>query len=152
MTSPATVHLGVGVDTRDYRAFARALRTAAPDIAAQLKLRLAVVGSVVADEAEARASEASTSVPPSIKVRVSGATTIVQAGGAGIPTAGLLELGNKGKGGGDEFTHPVFGNRAVWVKQAMHPYLGPAVLAKADDVEEAALAALDATIDEVVRL
>lgn len=147
-----TLHLGIGVDTRDFATFVKALRKASPELRRELIVRLRGVGQVVADEAKARVEPYSKSIPPSIRVRVSAATVSVVAGGTGVPMAGLLELGSaKSRGDAETFSHPVFGNRNVWVKQSMHPYLGPAVRSKIDVVEQAAVDALDAVVDEVVR-
>lgn len=149
---PETLHLGVGVITRDFSVFAKALKIAAPELRKQLTVNLRAVGEVVAAEARSRASQYSVTVPDSIKVRVSGATVSVVAGGSGVPMASLLELGNKGSREEAMFRHPVFGDRANWVQQPMHPYLGPALLAKIGEVEVAAVEALDAAIAEAVKL
>jgi hypothetical protein len=47
------------------------------------------------------------------------------------------------------FRHPVFGNKAVWVEQPMHPALGPAVEANADRIELLTLKALDRALEVV---
>jgi hypothetical protein len=147
-----SLHAGIGVDVRDFKVFAKALGIAAPLIKKQLTLNLRAVGEIVAAEARQRASQYSTAIPPSILVRVSGATVSVQAGGIGVPTAALFELGNKGSRDMAMFKHPVFGNRATWVSQPMHPYLTPALKSKANAVELAAVEALDAAIAEVIAL
>lgn len=141
-----------GVDTRDFKAFAKALAVAAPMIRKELILNLRAVGAIVAEEAKVTVSPFSRTIPDSIKVRVSGATVSVVAGGAGVPLGALFETGNVGKRGGDTFNHPVFGNRATWVAQPMHPYLGPALISKIDAVEVAAVEALDRAIGLAVTL
>jgi hypothetical protein len=142
-----TLHLGVGLDTRDFARFAKALRRASPEIRRALVLRLRTAGEIVAEEARAYIEGSSRSIPPTIKVRVSAATVAVVAGGKDNAIAGLLELGNKGNRGapGATFRHPVFGGPA-WVQQSTHPFLAPAVREKIVDVERAAIDALDAAI------
>jgi hypothetical protein len=139
------------VDTRGFADFAKALRKSEPALSAGLKTKLRAAGQIVADIAKAKAGAVSHSIPASIKVRVSGATISVVAGGAGVPLGGLFELGNAGHGGGGStFRHPVFGDKAVWADQPMHPYLGPAVEEGADKVEAAALAALDEAVHVMI--
>ena len=48
----------------------------------------------------------------------------------GVPIAKLYEVGNKGRGGGSTFRHPVFGNRENWVDQPRYPFLAAAGKAK----------------------
>ncbi len=147
-----TLHVGMGVDVRDFAAFARALRKGSPEVALQLRVDLRAVGEIVASEARVRAAEWSKTIPPSIRVRTSGATVSVIAGGSGVPLAGLFELGNQGQRGlgGTDFRHPVWGNRNVWVSQPMHPFLAPSLEAKIDAVEVAAVEALDSAIASIV--
>lgn len=152
MAASTDLHLGIGVDTRDFARFAKALRAAEPEIRKLLVLQLRAVGEIVAAEARA-AIGGSRTIPATIKVRVSGATVSVVAGGAGVPLAGLLELGNMGNRGaaGATFRHPVFGNKSVWVEQSTHPFLAPAVRGKMDEVERAAVEALDEAIGLVLK-
>ena len=141
---------GIGIDTSDFRKFARALTKAAPLIAGVLRVNLRGVGDVVAEEARSLARPYSSTIPDSIKVRVSGATVSVLGGGTGVPLGGLFELGNVNSKDSSEFRHPVFGNRNVWASQPMHPFLLPALANKIDAAEAAATAALDIAIDEAV--
>jgi hypothetical protein len=145
----STITGGGGVDTRDFRKFAKALMVAAPMVYATLRINMRGVGDIVANEARGIAAGASTTVPDSIKVRVSGATVSVVAGGAGVPMGGLLEEGNVG-GSKGTFRHPVFGNATVWASQPMHPFLAPALANKMDAAEIAAVEALDLAIEEAV--
>lgn len=148
MASTIHVNAGTGIDTRSFAKFARALRKTAPDLAKELATRLRAAGMVVAHAAQENALP-SAQIPPTVKVRVSAVTTKIVAGGPAI--AGLWELGNKG-GSGAEFTHPVFGNRAVWVKQPTHPFLRPAMEDHADEARASVLEGLDAVIARVVEL
>jgi hypothetical protein len=119
-----------GVDTKELRKLTKDFHDWKPDKALHKALRVA--GELIADDARAIASTHSQKIPPTIKVRVSKTRISVVAGGQGVPTGGLFELGNKGRGKsqvaarGGKFRHPVFGNRSVWVNQDMHPYLLPA--------------------------
>lgn len=131
MASTITVLGREGVDTRELRELTRAFRDWKPD--KQLHKALRVAGDMIAVDARAIASVNSQKIPPTIKVRVSKTRISVVAGGAGVPTGGLFELGNTGglrksaaAARGGKFRHPVFGNRNVWVDQDMHPYLLPA--------------------------
>ena len=145
------LHTGMGIDTRDWASFTKALRKGAPDIAKQLKIGLRVAGQIVADKAEEIIDPFSSVIGPSIKVRVAGAgVSVVAGGGSASPLAGLFEQGNKGRGGSDTFRHPVFGNKNIWVTQPTHPFLAPALLEKLADVEVAVTAALDQAIAGVV--
>lgn len=139
-----------GIDTRDFRRFAKALLVASPLIYATLRINMRGVGDIVAEEARHIAGEVSATIPDSIKVRVSGATVSVIAGGNGIPIAGLLELGNQGDKVGILFKHPVFGDMTDWRWQEMHPFLAPALANKLDAVEIAATEALDLAIDMAI--
>lgn len=137
---------GIGLDTTDFAKFAKALRKAEPVLAKGLQTSLRAAGMIVAEAAKSNAAEFSESIPPSIKVRVSGATVSVVAGGNGIPIAGLYEIGNEGMSSGATFFyHPVFGRKPS-VKQTMHPYLLPAVTSSADAAQAAAVEALDEAI------
>lgn len=144
------IHEGIGIDMTAFAKFAKGLKKAAPQINKHLHTRLRSLGGIVADEARSNVAPYSTTVPDSIKVRVSGATVSVLAGGAGIPMAGLLELGNLKARSDQTFRHPVFGNMDSWVDQPMHPFLGPAVRSKIGAVEQAAGDAIDAAFTELM--
>lgn len=146
----STVSGAGGIDTRDFRKFAKALMTAAPEVYATLRINMRGVGDIVAQEARGIVEPYSTTVPETIKVRVSGATVSVVAGGGAVPMAGLLELGNVGAKSETSFRHPVFGNRAAWVEQPMHPFLSTALENKLEAAEAAATEALDLAIEEAV--
>jgi hypothetical protein len=119
-----------GVDTRELRALTRSLRDFKPD--KELHKALRVAGQLIADDAKAIIGAHSTTIPGTIRVRVSKTKISVVAGGGDNAIAGLLELGNKGHGKSQaaarsgRFRHPVWGNRENWVDQPMHPYLLPA--------------------------
>ena len=142
-----------GTDARDFRAVAKALRMAAPQAARELKKDLRAAGMIVANRAKEIAAEHSQKIPPTIKVRVASTTVAVVAGGKDAPQAGLFELGNTGGSKSaaasrrGEFRHPVFGNREVWVKQEMHPFLTPAAAEVGPEFE----AEFEKTLNEVTR-
>jgi len=149
-----TLHVGTGVDTRDFAAFAKALRVSAPDIWVDLRAGLRVAGQAVAARARRNAAaipgkNRTDRIEQSIKVRVSGTGTVsVIAGGLRAPEAGPLE--NKGRLG--EFRHPVFGNRQLWVKQLAHPFLTPAVKDGMPEASQAAVDALDRAVTRAATL
>jgi hypothetical protein len=148
----ATVTLkssGLSMDTTAFKDFAKALRRAQPVLARGLRARLREAGELVAAEARSNLSGVSTSIPPTIKVRTSGAGVAVVAGGNGKPLAGLFELGNQGRSGGTTFRHRVFGSD-TWVEQPMHPFLYKALESKAEEAEALVVEALDAAIAEAV--
>lgn len=150
MASNSTITLtGIGgVDTRDFAKFAKALRSAAPEIAVDLRTELRAAGDIVAQEAKKNADEVSPDgrISKTIKTRVSGATVSVVMGGPGAPHAAPIEHG----GQSGSFRHPVFGNKQVWVEQAAHPMLHPALTAAKPAAEEAAIHALDKAVTSVV--
>ena len=88
------------------------------------------VGEEVGEEAKALARRHSKKVADSIRTIPTPGQVAIRAG-EGVPLAALYELGNKGRGGrkSETFSHPVFGNRKVWVKQKRHPFLAPALAA-----------------------
>lgn len=157
MTKTVTVRTGgAGIDTRDFHDLAKALRKAAPQTNRALKRRLRRGGEIVAIEARSIASEHSTSIPPTIKVRTLGATVAVIAGGSGVPIAALMELGNTGDAKSatasrsGKFRHPVYGNREVWVDQPMHRYLAPAAELHMVEVEREVVGALEEAAQTIV--
>ena len=143
-----------GVDTRQLRQLTKDFKDWKPD--KQLKLLLRDAGNKIKTDARqiviqpseysvttnrhkptkrrtsTGRSKGSTSVPPTIKVRVSKTRVSVVAGGDRVPLGGLLEMGNRhgGKSGAaarsGAFRHPVFGDKNTWTYQAMHPFLLPA--------------------------
>jgi predicted Ser/Thr protein kinase len=128
-----------GVDTRELRALTRSLCGFKPD--KELHKALRVAGQLIADDAKAIIGEHSKSIPGTIKVRVSKTKISVIASGAENAIAGLLELGNKGRGKSQaaarsgRFRHPVYGNRDNWVDQPMHPFLLPAAQRNERNIE-----------------
>jgi hypothetical protein len=143
---------GIGIDTSDFRAAARALRKAQPKVALELRKQLRVAGQIVADDAKQEIAKVSTRIPPTVKVRISLTSVSVVAGGGGVPTAGLFELGNHGgrksaaASRAGRFRHPVHGNRQAWVNQPMHPFLAPAAQRNALKLDAAVTRALDAAM------
>jgi hypothetical protein len=131
-----------GVDLRGMRKLTRDLRGFKPS--KELHKALRAAGLMIAEDAKEIAGEVSTSVPPTVKVRVSKTKISVVAGNEDVPLAGLLELGNKGKNrkqqtasSTGEFRHPVWGDRdeVEWVAQPMHPYLLKAAVKNYKNIE-----------------
>ena len=109
-------------DTRALSRLARDLRKAAPEAALAARLRIRGAAEVVAEDARQRASF-SKRIPATVKVRGSGLSVKIIAGGDAAPDAAPLE--NQGRQG--QFRHPVFGNRDRWVSQQARPFLAPAL-------------------------
>jgi hypothetical protein len=145
-----------GIDARDFKAVAKALKKAQPLMRTELLRNLKAAGEIVAADARVIAAEHSTTVTPTIKTQVRGVGVSVVAGGGEVAIAGLFELGNKGKGKSQSasrsgrFRHPVFGNRSNWVSQPMHPFLAPAGEKNRAKTDAAVLAALDEVTRAVV--
>ena len=136
---------GVGLDTRDFAKFAKALRKADKGLYKQLQIRLRAAGDIVAAAARSNVAPYSSKAEASIRTRVSSATVAVVAGVGGVPMAALLELGNKARGASSgQFQHPIWGR---WVTgagfQAMHPYLLTALQSHAEEAWAGAIEALD---------
>jgi len=120
---------GFATDASDLKVLAKHLREVDRKASRNLRRAERAVGEVIAVEARKRASEHSTSIPPTIKVRVAGGTIEVRAGTEDQPLARLFEVGNEGRGK-STFRHPVFGDKSNWVEQPMHPFLYRAGVAK----------------------
>jgi hypothetical protein len=147
-----TERSGSAIDTRAYSDAAKALRKGSKHLNRELRKRLRKAGEIMAVEARSIASEHSEKIPPTVKVRVAGATVAVVAGGEKAPIAGLFELGNTGNKSksasasrGGKFRHPVFGNRENWVDQDMHPFLLPAAEATKVEAQKEILKVLSET-------
>lgn len=110
------------IDVTELQDLSKDLRRLSPSLQKGFLKQLGATGEVVAREARSNAGF-STRIPASVKVRRRGVQVRVQAGGAKAPHAAALEHG----GLAGQFRHPVFGNRAVWVDQAAHPFLEPAL-------------------------
>jgi hypothetical protein len=149
----STVRSGQAIDTSGYRDAAKALRKGAKTTSKVLRKELRAAGELMAADARIIAEEHSEKIPPTVKVRVAGATVAVQAGGANAPIAGLFELGNQGNKSKSAtssgyFRHPVFGNKEVWVYQRMHRFLRPA----ADKVLVIAQARIVSALDKAAKV
>jgi hypothetical protein len=138
------------LDTTQLKSLARDLKKVGPEVTKDLRVKMRALGLVVAKEAKERAGF-STRIPKSIVVRTSGFNVKVAAGGPKAPGAAPLE--NKGKSG--SFRHPVFGNgrrgtsSTPWVDQPARPFLGPAMDAKAEEVEKGVLDAVDDALRDI---
>lgn len=142
MASTSSSKSAFFVDTTGIKGLARDLKAVAPEAAKEFRNGLKVAGELVAEEARVRSSF-SKRIPSSIKVRTSGQSVKVIAGGDTAPLAAAIE--NKGAG---FVRHPVFGNPQVWTSKGSHgAFLGPAADAKGDAiaplVENAVARAID---------
>ncbi len=132
----------VSVDTSDLKKLAADLRKAEPELLKELQTALKGAAVTVAVEARLIAGFYSSRIPKTIRPFARGLTVGVRAGGASAPHAVPFE--HEGVPG--TFRHPVFGNRDVWVSQAAHPYLLPALVKETDNVERAVEAAIDGVL------
>ena len=137
--------VGTAINTRDFSLFARACRKAAPEVAVELRTSLRAAGELVASDARSRSSW-SHRIPGSIKVRTSGATVSVIAGGHAAPDAVPYE--HRGLDG--TFRHPLFGNRELWFNQQARPFLTPALRANIEPAMVMVVEALDKAIATAV--
>ena len=145
----------VSVDTRDFRLFARALRKAAKANSLIMRRGMNTAGMLVAEEAKRNAKDIpgkvrTDRIADSVKVRIRGASVVIEAGGPTAPEAAPLEVGNKKSPGAKTFRHPVFGNRDRWVDQDTHPFLDPAMAHKGTVAAELALQSIDQAISTAV--
>lgn len=147
MAKSVRANTALTIDTRGFAGLVKAIGKAEVEIPVHMRARLRLAGGQVANEAKRRAP--SEKIAATIKVRASGVNVQVVAGNNATPEAALLELGNHGgkksasARGRLVFRHPVFGRDEAWVEQPMHPFLVPALEAKAPIVEELVMAALD---------
>lgn len=132
------------MNLRDLNEFAKAVRTASPEVAKGFKSELRKGGNMVKTEAMIGSSWSSR-IPGTIKVRTSGFSVSVMAGGPGAPHAAPFE--NRGVAG--NFRHPVFGNRSVWVAQKARPFLQPAFEAQQPAILRGVINALDYVFDHL---
>ena len=135
------------VRTEGFKAFAKAMGVAVPlALRANLKVAFLAAGALVAGDAKEMIEPYSSSIPDSIKVRMTGLASVTISASGRI--AGLMELGNAKGRSADTFRHPVFGNPDVWVSQPMHPYLAPALKVNEDEIQVLTEAAMDSAIAE----
>lgn len=145
----------VAIDVSDFRAVAKALKKAQPELYRGVGEALDRAGTLVAAEAEQIAAEHSESIPPTIRVQRRLLNVTVWAGGEGYPIAGLYEYGNKGGSSSaannarGQFRHPVFG-KDIWVNQTRYPYLWPAGQRKLPEVDAMVGAVLDIVTQIIV--
>jgi hypothetical protein len=93
-----------GIDTREFKAVAKALRKAQPAVYRQMAKNLCAAGKLVANDAKAIVGKHSSSIPPTIKAKQRGTAIAVEAGGGsgGKKLAGEIQgasYGTSGVGG-----------------------------------------------------
>lgn len=149
--------LSFAIDLSELKTFASQLRKAEPRLYRSFRVSLAEAAEVVADRAREIASEQSSSIPPTISVRVSGVAVYVGAGSPSVPLAGLYEVGNAksgrlvGSSGGRTFRHPVFGDNDNWVSQPRFPFLRRAADESEPVVLERTVFAVQTVLQDVLR-
>lgn len=151
-------------DTRQLARLARNLRAASPEAWKACRRELRVAVAPVAADAAARASAFSSTVPSSVRVRVTGGGNVkIVAGGKRAPVGAPME--NKGIPG--KFRHPLWGSweppsrgfknhGKQWVdgdprNQMAHPYLNPAAEAGKGAVADKVLDAVTSAVERVLR-
>lgn len=144
---------GIGIDTRQFGAFVRASKKAAPLAHEAAREVLDGAGILVANRAKEIVGKHSSSIPPTIKVARTGATVKVRAGDPDVPLAVLYEVGNKKNPLSSTFRHPVFADKDEdrkqwkWVSQNRYPFLHPAARDELPKIEDALIRELDKAID-----
>jgi len=128
------------VDLSGLKDLARVCKKVAPDVEKDLNRGIGLAGEVIAREARQNASFSSR-IPGSIETRRRGRRVKIRAGGDAAPHAAVFEHG----GLPGSFRHPVFG-RDVWVEQAAHPFLTPALESGADEAFGLVVAAVDSAL------
>ena len=149
MAKGTSIYTPYTVDVHDFRAFGDAIRQASPVLRREIRLELRKAGEVVAEAARRIIEPTSKRVADSIRTRTVGSVVYVEAGGNDLPIALLFEVGNSDQRSGNTFRHPVFGNRDVWVHQAMHPYLDRAAVATHTETVELLGEAIDKALEYV---
>jgi hypothetical protein len=127
---------GVHIDTAGLDKLAAQFKAASRKARRDYRLGLKEAGQVVADAAREKIADESPRTAESLRVGARGTAGItITAGSKDLPIASLLE----GDGRPGTFSHPLFGNRAHWYREATHPYIWPAYLEKKPEVEKALL-------------
>lgn len=134
----------ITIDTSNMKKLGAELRATKPKTYKQLQKALKGAAVMVAVEARLLIGFYSSRIPKTVTPFARGLTVGVRAGGASAPHAVPFE--HDGVPG--TFRHPVFGNRDVWVSQDAHPFLMPALVKEADNVERACAAAIDGVLLE----
>ena len=118
---------GLTADTRGLNDLAKDVRLVAVRLESEVSAELVASANSVADLARKIAVGHSQKVADSIHVRPAGKKTARVEAGAGVPIAGIWELGNRGSDPrSPTFVHPVYGVAGTSVVQAKHPYLSRA--------------------------
>jgi len=143
--------ISIRIDTTPLRHLASDIRKLSPEVSREFNRELRGIGDLVADAARKRASSfqrvgmGTDRIEQSIKVRRSGMSLRVIAGGDGAPEAAPIDHG----GNPGSFRHPVFGNQDVWVGQVAHPFMEPALEDVSDELEGRMVAAVDRALRAV---
>jgi hypothetical protein len=102
-----------------------------------LKRRIKDGADIIAAGVRKRAAWSET-IPGSVKVRVTGLSFTISAGGAEAPSAYPNEApARRGKRAGTPVNHPLWGNREHWYPQTPRPFMLPAAEEDSDKALEA---------------
>jgi len=149
------------------RAVARDLRAAgspARGLRSKMRRNITVAMTPMKKQVQANALAIPVKGPESsgLRVALAKATRIsITPGGRNISVAlvvdgkkmseGQQSLPAAMEGEGRPWRHPVFGDDEVWVRQASHPFVAPAILPTVLAAERGINAAVDATVIQLVR-
>jgi hypothetical protein len=111
---------------------------------ADLTRRIRDGANVIAEGVKRRAAW-SERIPGSVRVRVTGLSFTISAGGAEAPSAYPNEApARRGKQAGVPVNHPLWGNREHWYPQRPRPFMLPA----AEEDSDRALAAVAEVVND----
>jgi len=111
---------------------------------ADLTRRIRDGANVIAAGVRRRAGWSET-IPDSVRVRVTGLSFTISAGGAEAPSAYPNEApARRGKQAGVPVNHPLWGNRRFWYPQKPRPFMLPA----ADEDSDKALVAVAEVVND----
>jgi hypothetical protein len=110
---------------------------------ADLTRRIRDGANVIAEGVKRRAAWSET-IPGSVRVRVTGLSFTISAGGAEAPSAYPNEApARRGKQAGVPVNHPLWGNREHWYPQRPRPFMLPAAEEDSDKALEAVAAVVN---------
>lgn len=142
---PSQAGVGIALDTSSFRRLAADLRRGAPLVYRDAHAAFRLALEPIAEDARARSSFSSR-IEYTIKIRGSGLSLKIVAGGEQAPDAAPIE--NRGRG---HVRHPTWGHRDRWTDKNSPPaYLTPAFEAGQERFLRECEAALMASVDRVI--
>ena len=137
----------VRIDATNLTRAVRRIREVAPRAGVIFEKATRDAGLLLREAVKSEAGKYSRSIPPTVRVREIGPSTVeVSVGGDGVAIADLFERD------GETFSHPVFGSPTTpWVKQPTHHYFHPAIERSRPAVSELFKRAADGWCEELAR-